>query len=76
MPAARAVPCCAAGYFYKVTTETPYGIGPFRLLLRVLQFYSSVLARIRDEPDINGPRTGEDLIRGAVFEASTMQVWV
>ena len=38
------------GYFYKVTTENPYGIG------------------IRDEPDIDGPRTGEDLIRGSVFE--------
>jgi hypothetical protein len=25
--------------------------------------------RIRDEPDIDGPRTGEDLIRGSVFEA-------
>lgn len=24
--------------------------------------------RIRDEPDIDGPRTGEDLIRGSVFE--------
>lgn len=24
---------------------------------------------IRDEPDIDGPRTGEDLIRGSVFEA-------
>eukprot|EP00437_Effrenium_voratum_P002303 CAMPEP_0181433294 /NCGR_PEP_ID=MMETSP1110-20121109/19215_1 /TAXON_ID=174948 /ORGANISM="Symbiodinium sp., Strain CCMP421" /LENGTH=506 /DNA_ID=CAMNT_0023556737 /DNA_START=36 /DNA_END=1556 /DNA_ORIENTATION=+ len=43
-----------SGYFYKVTTETPYGIG------------------IRDEPDINGPRTGEDLIRGAVFEVDEM----
>jgi len=39
-----------SGYFYKVTTENPYGIG------------------IRDEPDIDGPRTGEDLIRGSVFE--------
>ena len=54
-----------------MTTETPYGIGPFRLLLH-LSHHSSVLlaARIRDEPDINGPRTGEDLIRGAVFEAT------
>ncbi|CAE7745548.1 TATDN3, partial [Symbiodinium pilosum] len=43
-----------SGYFYKVTTESPYGIG------------------IRDEPDINGPRTGEDLIRGAVFEVDEM----
>mmetsp|Transcript_43915 Transcript_43915/g.82038 ORF Transcript_43915/g.82038 Transcript_43915/m.82038 type:complete len:519 (+) Transcript_43915:47-1603(+) len=39
-----------SGYFYKVTTESPFGIG------------------IRDEPDIDGPRTGEDLIRGSVFE--------
>lgn len=39
-----------SGYFYKVTTENPYGIG------------------IRDEPDVDGPRTGEDLIRGSVFE--------
>ncbi|CAJ1446993.1 unnamed protein product, partial [Effrenium voratum] len=43
-----------SGYFYKVTTENPYGIG------------------IRDEPDINGPRTGEDLIRGSVFEVDEL----
>ena len=30
---------------------------------------SIYMARIRDEPDIDGPRTGEDLIRGSVFEA-------
>ncbi|CAK9071806.1 unnamed protein product [Durusdinium trenchii] len=43
-----------SGYFYKVTTENPYGIG------------------IRDEPDVDGPRTGEDLIRGSVFEAADL----
>eukprot|EP00931_Biecheleriopsis_adriatica_P114806 TRINITY_DN90701_c0_g1_i1.p1 TRINITY_DN90701_c0_g1~~TRINITY_DN90701_c0_g1_i1.p1 ORF type:complete len:548 (+),score=88.22 TRINITY_DN90701_c0_g1_i1:33-1646(+) len=39
-----------SGTFYKVTTESVYGIG------------------IRDAPDMDAPRTGEDLIRGTVFE--------
>ena len=73
----------APGYFYKVTTESPYGIGPLRLLdadadllalprpavlFHAVPSHVGLCPRIRDEPDVNGPRTGEDLIRGAVFE--------
>jgi len=39
-----------AGIYYKITTDSPYGIG------------------VRAEPDAQGPRTGDDLARGAIFE--------
>lgn len=39
-----------SGVYYRVITESPYGIG------------------IRQEPDIDSQRIGEDLIRGSIFE--------